>query len=260
MSLPCFSLLQVLAGDNGVKLKLDQPVDIAKLKYYSIEDSMKNFLVSKLDKELKQAQRNLCNKLEDECGAKVEVIKLEKFDYSLQIWARMMATSGGKPFCHYLGNEIAPVNPFCEFFKAMFGFSVHTIPAIGLGMMEKLEALVPQATTNVYVQMARDLRQEIEDILGDDGVLLYPSHPTVALRHNVPILYPFNFAYTGIFNVLYLPVTQCPIGLHSTGLPMGIQVVACNGNDHLTLAVAEQIEKVMGGWEEMCRDKQCNDK
>lgn len=186
----------MLAGENVIKLKLDQPVDVKKLKYYSIENSMKNFLVTKLDQELKDAQRKLCNDIEQELGVKVEVIKLEKFDYSLQIWARMMATSGGKPFCHYMGNEIAPINPFCEFFKAMFGFSVHTIPAIGLGIMEKFEALVPQSTTNVYIQMARDLRQEIEDILGDNGVLLFPSHPTVALRHNAPIFYPFNFAYT----------------------------------------------------------------
>jgi len=217
---------------------------------------MRNFLVTKLDQELKDSQRKLCLDIEQECGVKVEVIKLDKFDYSLQIWARMMATSGGKPFCHYLGNEITPINPFCEFFKAMFGFSVHTIPAIGLGIMEKFEALVPQSTTNVYIQMARDLRQEIEDILGENGVLLFPSHPTVALRHNVPIFYPFNFAYTGIFNVLYLPVTQCPIGLHSSGIPMGVQVVASNGNDHLTLAVAEQIEKITGGWQRMYTEKQ----
>jgi fatty acid amide hydrolase 2 len=220
---------------------------------------MRNFLVSRLDKELIDAQRNLCVQLEKEHGITVEVIKLEKFDYSLQMWARMMATARGKPFCHYMGNEITPVNPFCEFFKAMFGASVHTIPAIGLGMLEKFEALVPKTTTNVYTQMARELRQEIEGILGDNGVLIYPSHPTTALRHNVPIFYPFNFAYTGIFNVLYFPVTQCPVGLSKAGLPMGVQLVASNGNDHLTLAVAEELEQLMGGWEKLCSDKQQQD-
>ena len=44
--------------------------------------------------------------------------------------------------------------------------------------------------------------------LGQDGVLIYPSHPTPAPYHNLPILRTFNFAYTGIFNILGNPVTQ----------------------------------------------------
>jgi fatty acid amide hydrolase 2 len=57
-----------------------------------------------------------------------------------------------------------------------------------------------------------------------------------------------NFAYAAIFNVLGLPVTQCPLGLGRLGVPMGIQVVAGLYNDHLTLAVAKEIEKAFGGW------------
>ncbi|EDO30796.1 predicted protein [Nematostella vectensis] len=249
-------LLQIMAGENGVKLKLDEEVDVSKLKFYSIEDGVGNFLVSKLDSELREAQRNVCSKLEEKLGVKVEVIMMGKFQYSLQIWARMMATSGGKPFCHYMGNEVEQVNPFWEFLKAIFGLSSHTLPAIGLGMLEKFESLVPQGTTQAYLQMAQELRQELQRILGENGVLIFPSHPTLALRHNMPMFYPFNFAYTGIFNVLYMPSTQCPAGLSKSGLPMGVQVVAANGQDHLTLAVAMVIEELVGGWDRLCASKQ----
>lgn len=43
-------------------------------------------------------------------------------------------------------------------------------------------------------------------------------------------------------------MTQCPLGLSSEGLPLGIQLVAAPYNDHLTLAVARYLEKAFGGW------------
>lgn len=56
------------------------------------------------------------------------------------------------------------------------------------------------------------------------------------------------FSLPAIFNVLGLPVTQCPLGLSSEGLPLGIQLVAASYNDHLTLAVARYLEEAFGGW------------
>ena len=47
------------------------------------------------------------------------------------------------------------------------------------------------------VSMGKSLQTEMETLLGTDGVLLYPPHPTVAPRHHHPICMPFNFAYTG---------------------------------------------------------------
>ena len=76
-----------------------------------------------------------------------------------------------------------------------------------------------------------------------------PSHPHVAPYHNHPVFTPFNFAYTGLFNALGFPVTQCPLGLSSSkGVPLGIQVVAAPYQDHLCLAVAQELEKSFGGW------------
>lgn len=60
--------------------------------------------------------------------------------------------------------------------------------------------------------------------MGEDGVFLYPTHPTPAPFHNEPLMKPFNFAYCAIINVLGFPSTHCPMGLSSKGLPIGIQV------------------------------------
>lgn len=53
-----------------------------------------------------------------------------------------------------------------------------------------------------------------------------------------------------IFNSIGLPVTQCPLGLNKDGLPIGFQVVGNVGKDHLTIAVAREIERAFGGWQE----------
>jgi fatty acid amide hydrolase 2 len=45
-----------------------------------------------------------------------------------------------------------------------------------------------------------------------------------------------------------MPVTQVPLGLDARKVPVGVQVAASNGNDALTIAVAEELERTTGGW------------
>ncbi len=58
---------------------------------------------------------------------------------------------------------------------------------------------------------------------------------------------PFS---AGIFNILGLPVTQCPLGLSEEGLPLGVQIVTGKLQDRLSLATALYLEKAFGGWRE----------
>ena len=53
---------------------------------------------------------------------------------------------------------------------------------------------------------------------------------------------------SAVFNLLGLPVTQVPLGLNRRGLPLGVQVAAADGNDHLTIAAALELERRFGGW------------
>lgn len=251
-----FFVWQVMAGDNISSLNLDNPVDITKLRFFTMEDCGGHFLVSNVDPELKQAQQHVCLQLEEKHGVKVEPLKIDKFASSLEIWSSMMSSAAQKSFCFYMGNQESAVNPCWELMKSCVGLSSHTIPAIGLGILEKFESMTPKSVSESFIQMGEDLRQELESILGEDGVLLYPSHPSTALNHNLPLLFPFNFSYTAIFNVLYVPVTQCPVGLSESGLPLGIQVVAGNNKDHLCLAVAMEIERLCGGWDRLYNKKQ----
>ena len=99
------------------------------------------------------------------------------------------------------------LNPLTEMIKWALGRSVHTLPAILLSIGERFVFTESQFHKN-YVKLGLQLRDELEELLGQDGVLIYPSHPTPAPYHNLPILRIFNYAYTGIFNILGVPVTQ----------------------------------------------------
>lgn len=88
----------------------------------------------------------------------------------------------------------------------------------------------------------------LQRILGENSVLILPIHPTTAPRHMEAVARPFDIGYGAVFNVLGFPATACPVGRDDRGLPIGVQVVANNRQDRLTLAVAEEIERAFGGW------------
>uniref|UniRef100_A0A096N7R6 Fatty acid amide hydrolase 2 n=2 Tax=Papio anubis TaxID=9555 RepID=A0A096N7R6_PAPAN len=245
-------MLKVMAGPGIKRLKLDTKVHLKDLKFYWMEHDGGSFLMSKVEQDLILAQKKVVVHLETILGASVQHVKLKKMKYSFQLWIAMMSAKGhdGKEpvkFVDLLGDHGKHVNPLWELIKWCLGLSVYTIPSIGLALLEE-KLKYNNEKYQKFKAVEESLRKELVEMLGDDGVFLYPSHPTVAPKHHVPLTRPFNFAYTGVFNALGLPVTQCPLGLNVKGLPLGIQVVAGPFHDHLTLAVAQYLEKTFGGW------------
>jgi fatty acid amide hydrolase 2 len=181
-------------------------------------------------------------------GARVEPAAFEGFKSSFWIWGSELATRDADTYRSLLGQGM-PINRLVQLGRWLVGRSPHTLPSLGLAVLEDLIWLLPGKVERALADGAA-LREQIVEALGDDGVMLFPSYPRVAPRHNVPILQPFYWVYTAIFNALELPVTQVPLGLDERGLPLGVQVVARHGNDHLGLAVALALEEAFGGWVE----------
>lgn len=245
-------MLRVMAGPEVHKLKLDENVSLEKIKFFCMDHDGGSMFVYPVEKEILQAQKKVVEHLESDLGVQVQRVSIHKMKYSFQIWSAMMSSQDSdgteaQCFTELLGDHGKPVWPLWELLKWLVGMSSHTLPAIALGLTERVMKLSPSINAKL-VSMGKSLQAEMETLLGPDGVLLYPPHPTVAPRHHYPICMPFNFAYTAIFNVLGLPVTQCPLGLSSEGLPLGIQLVAASYNDRLTLAVARYLEEAFGGW------------
>eukprot|EP00095_Tigriopus_kingsejongensis_P007418 maker-scaffold955_size76929-snap-gene-0.14 protein:Tk07418 transcript:maker-scaffold955_size76929-snap-gene-0.14-mRNA-1 annotation:"hypothetical protein BRAFLDRAFT_254371" len=243
-------MFKVLTGPKKAQeLGLDKKVDIKKLRIFYMVDDGGHPAMTPVDSDLRQVQKELVQKLEQVHGLQAKRVELKHFYYSGQIWSHMMSSDASAPsFASELKEKAGEINPYWELLKWMcFKSSVHTLPALALAITDKFVG--PEASDHAtFLNKYRELKQELQALLGDDGILLYPSHPTPAPYHGQPLLRPFNFSYTGIFNVLKVPVTQCPLGLSSQGVPMGIQVVGGDNCDRSTLALALEIEKMFGGW------------
>jgi fatty acid amide hydrolase 2 len=150
-----------------------------------------------------------------------------------------------KDFSLTLSNDATYVNGYHELLQKFLFRSKHTLATICLLIVESL----PNKHNKRFRELAHKFFDEIQILLGDDGVLLFPTFPQSAPYHGWPlIMNTFDYIYCGIINALGLPSTQCPLGLDKQQLPLGIQCIAARGHDQLTLAVAQEIEQAMGGW------------
>jgi amidase len=93
-------------------------------------------------------------------------------------------------------------------------------------------------------------------------VLLAPISPTVAFPHDhkgtlpsrtleineqeKPMLYNMTWAYMAI--VSGLPATVAPVGLSESGLPVGIQIIGARFEDRTTIAFAQGLSELIGGF------------
>lgn len=76
----------------------------------------------------------------------------------------------------------------------------HTLPAIWLSLAE----LLPKRDFTHHIQMGEKLKQELKIILGNDGILLFPSFPTSAMYHNQPLFTNnLDWIYYGIDQKLF---------------------------------------------------------
>lgn len=242
-------LLRVLAGPDGQDAgcqpsELGDPatVDVAKLSVVTIADN------GRLDvaPELRQAQARVAAALAER-GARVREASVGALYRSFEIWSAMMSAASDTPFRVLLGNG-KPVRAGLEMVRLALGRSPHTLPALGLALLERLPEMMPGGKDKM-IALGRSLREELVRLIGDDGVLLYPSFHSVAPRHGWALWPPLSWgAYTGIFNMMELPSTQVPLGLGAEGLPLGVQVVSVHGKDHVTIAVALELERIFGGW------------
>ena len=98
------------------------------------------------------------------------------------------------------------------------GRSNHTLPALGLALVEKVDDLMPARQRRLIAAGGR-LKAALAAALGEDGVLLFPSLPKGAPFHGGHIrrLSFLDCGVTGLFNVLELPATQIPLGGLSHG-------------------------------------------
>jgi fatty acid amide hydrolase 2 len=198
---------------------------------------------------MKRSVRSAARALADR-GASVREAKLPALKRGLEIWGAMLhEVSEGERYERILadGTGLAEIDPLRELGRWMLGTSRHTFPALAVcGLGRALERFT--AVRARLVVEGRKLAAELDALLGDRGVLLYPPYTRTAPRHGQALFRPLDVGHTAIFNPLGVPITVVPVGFDAAGLPASVQVVANVGRDHIALGAARFIEEAFGGW------------
>jgi fatty acid amide hydrolase 2 len=179
-------------------------------------------------------------------GAVVDEVPADLFRRAGDIWFAALQSVGGPSFAELVGGGTR-IRVVRELAARLAGRSQYSWTALFFLLGEALGRRGARGMRSAQAE-ARRVAAEFERLVGDDGVLIMPVHPRPAPRHNAPVLRPFDFLYTAIFNALRMPATSVPAGFDERGLPLAVQIAAARGRDHLTLAAALALEETLGPW------------
>ncbi|KRX86803.1 Fatty-acid amide hydrolase 2-A, partial [Trichinella pseudospiralis] len=228
-------------------LKLHKKVNMNEVKVFYFEEILDSSIYP-LSPCCRDALRAVVLHLETEFNVTSEEAYLPSFHQAMELWFNEMYIPDAS-FQDVLTDGQFQFNIELEMFKWFFRLSKFTLPSLGLAMIEKYGAFFNAfSDKDMWHEMGRKAYRQFEDLLGENGVLIMPSHPTTAPYHHQPLLMPLNFAYTAVLNVLGVPVTACPVGIDENGMPISVQIAAIVNNDRLCLAVAQELARKFKGW------------
>lgn len=241
-------ILRAIAGPDGVDpvtrewtLEDESAIDLRDVTVFPVETNGRTRVWNRMRVAVRDAADALAAR-----GATIKPLNLPRMRRAFEIWSAMMNSAGETTYAEVLGDG-EPVALPRELLRAATGRSHHTLPALIVAAADVLARRLP-TTLERMVRAGRALQHELEDILGPRGVLLHPPYTRPAPRHHGPLLTPFDFVCTALFNVMEFPSTTLPVGFDRNGLPVGVQVIGRRGADALTVAVASALEEDFGGW------------
>jgi fatty acid amide hydrolase 2 len=237
-------LLRILAGEqNAEQLGEVAEVSLDGLQVTLVEGTSRRAMGGAVRDARERAAGALAS-----AGATVRMINLARWGDSLLSYLLMLQEdpeSDWRPTQAFLqqGGE-----PALRARELLLGGAGHTFPTrLTVGAERVGRAISTSRTRAKLMARGRALVEELVDAIGD-GVLLHPAHPTLAPRHRRTYGRPWLMMPAAIFNMAGVPVTEVPLGLSAGGLPMGIQVAAGHRADHVSIAIALELEAVFGGW------------
>lgn len=90
-------------------------------------------------------------------------------------------------------------------------------------------------------------RKRVREAIGSDGVLLMPTAPQAAFRHNTRP--PANqSAFTSFANIAGLPAISIPAGLDENDLPVAVQLVGPPHSEAALIALAKRLDAGLAGF------------
>jgi fatty acid amide hydrolase 2 len=239
-------LLRILAGaDAGDPLSRDAELgDPAEVSLDGMEVTLvEGRLLPPVHPALDAARRRAADALEA-AGARVRWAPLRRLAAGLEPYLATLADGAGVTTAELLAEAGAAPLRARDLLRRG---GDHTAQVRLLLAAEATFGRLPERRSRRAVDAGRRLAAELEELVGD-GVLLHPPFGRPAPRHGRTVGRPWVILHAAVFNLAGLPATEVPLGLDRRGLPLGVQVVAGRDRDHVAIAVAQELERTLGGW------------
>ncbi|XP_018568284.1 fatty-acid amide hydrolase 2 isoform X2 [Anoplophora glabripennis] len=224
-------------------LMLNEPVNLKDIRVFFMED-IESSLTTKVSDDCLEALHQVIDHFNTLCYNNCKKVKLPLMKHAPEIAALNLLDIDDVDNLFEGRGE----GSYKELFKYATGRSESTLNVVLYGVLRRFVGYLPRSLFENIKGTLKDLKSDFVKLLGNDGVFIIPTSPMEACYHGDMVRKTLDASYLYIFNVLGLPVTNCPIRFTRDGLPIGVQVVAAPNCDRLTLAVAMEIEKAFGGW------------
>jgi fatty acid amide hydrolase 2 len=238
-------LLKIMAGPDGrdplaraATLGDPRSVSLDGLRVTTVENSS----LLPMSRELRDARERAVGALVA-AGAVVRRVSLRSWRRAVLPYLVTLQAGAGQTTIELLAAAGAPP-PTWRALLARGG--PHTAPT-RLTLAAELLPPLEGPRLERLLDVGRALSSELTEAIGD-GVLLHPAHPGHAPRHGRTLGRAWLVTPAAMFNLAGVPVTEVPLGLSDSGLPLGVQVAAALDRDHVSIAVALELERVFGGW------------
>ncbi|CAL1686660.1 unnamed protein product [Lasius platythorax] len=248
-------LLTVISQTDEARIGFNKKIRLEDMKFFYM-DHCGSSVANSVNSDMKDVIYKLKRHLETTYSVKVQKANLEDMKTSLELSGFiLLRIQDIYSMFNRSDDSKKSKSVLVETLKYLFFMSPHTFPAICYGIAKNICDLLSVSRYNKLLEMRMQLRRQFEELLGDNGVLIFPSFISPAHYPHESLYNVCNYTYMMIFNALGFPVTQCPLGFDKNQLPVGLQIVANPGCDYLTIAVAQEIERTFGGWREPSESK-----
>lgn len=252
----CAAILEVIAGPDEYDATLIQQAPEkftaklqhsgpAKLAYF------KQYLESEgLDPEIKAYMLKLIEQLRAD-GHTVDALDFPYLDYVIPTYYVLTTAEASSNLSRYDGIHFGYRSKAATDLESTYklsrseGFGKEVKRRIMLGTF-----VLSSGYYDAYYSKAQKVRRLIRDytrdVFKDYSFLILPSTPGTAFplggKSNDPIQMYLEDIYTVQANICGVPAISIPGGMHSKGLPFGVQLVADTGKDALLLAFAARMQ------------------